>query len=349
MSDYYKILGVEKNATKDEIKKAYRKLAVKYHPDKNPNDKEAEAKFKEVAEAYEVLSDDTKKSNYDRFGSPNGNGGFGGNGGGYGDFRGFEDIFNMFNGFNGQTSRRQKRGADLSIKMTITLDDVLNGCHKSIKIKRKEKCTPCNGVGGTDVSNCSMCYGSGVVMQMQRTAFGNMQSQRTCPTCNGDGKLVKNKCNTCRGEGANLKDDVIEIDIPKGILEGAMMNVSGMGSFVKGGGYGDLIVKFVVAEHPTFKREDMNLMCEKKISVVDAILGSKITLETLDGTIEVVIPTGAKQGDILSVKGKGLPNYNMPSLRGNILIKIGVVMPKTILPEDVEKINSLRNLKSFNI
>lgn len=351
MSDYYKLLEVDKSATKDEIKKAYRRLAIKYHPDKNPNNKEAETKFKEVALAYEVLSDDNKRANYDRFGTADGSQG-GGNPFGGGGFGGFEDLFNMFGGGGfggGHHQQRQRKGADLSIKLTISLEDVLNGVQRSIKIKRKDKCKPCYGVGGTDPITCTSCNGAGSVLGVQQTPFGAMQVQRTCSTCNGDGKVVKNKCKSCSGVGAVDIDEVIDINIPKGIDDDAVMRISGKGSYVKGGVSGDLLVKFSVTKHSRFTREGLNLLCTKEISVIDAILGKKLLISTLDGDIDVVIPVGAKHGDVLSVRGKGLPNTRVPSQRGNILIKVSVVMPKTILNDDIEKIKELKNLKSFNI
>ncbi len=341
--DYYDVLGVGKSADATEIKKAYRKLAMKYHPDKNPGDKEAEEKFKEINEAYEVLSDETKRRNYDQFGHEGVNGqGFGGAGGFGGQgFGGFDDIFgdifgDMFGGgFGGGRQRRRgpERGADIRQRVNISFEEAAFGKKVQVKINRSEECEECHGSGakpGTSKKTCPTCNGSGQVQSVQRTPFGNIASTRTCSTCNGEGEVIDSPCTKCHGKGSIRKTKTIEVDIPAGIDEGQMIKLGGQGELgSRGGPRGDLYIEVNVNSHPLFTREGYDVYLEMPITFAQATLGDKIQVPTLDGKVEYEIPEGTQTGTVFRLKGKGIPKLRS-NVRGDQYVKVTVEIPKKL-------------------
>lgn len=341
--DYYDVLGVGKSADATEIKKAYRKLAMKYHPDKNPGDKEAEERFKEINEAYEVLSDETKRRNYDQFGHEGVNGqGFGGAGGFGGQgFGGFDDIFgdifgDMFGGgFGGGRQRRRgpERGADIKQRVNISFEEAAFGKKVQVKINRSEECEECNGSGakpGTSKKTCPTCNGSGQVQSVQRTPFGNIASTRTCSTCNGEGEVIESPCTKCHGKGSIRKTKTIEVDIPAGIDEGQMIKLGGQGELgSRGGPRGDLYIEVNVNAHPLFTREGYDVYLEMPITFAQATLGDKIQVPTLDGKVEYEIPEGTQTGTVFRLKGKGIPKLRS-NVRGDQYVKVTVEIPKKL-------------------
>lgn len=347
--DYYNILGIDKNSSKEDIKKAYRKMAMKYHPDKNQGDKEAESKFKEAAEAYEVLSDDNKKSNYDRYGSadPSGNSFNSGFGYDMNDiFSQFGDIFGDAFGKRYGNQKRTSRGSDLRIKVSLTIEDILKGVNKKIKYKRQTKCEPCNGNGGTDVRDCLSCRGTGRRQVIQNTPFGQIRQETHCPDCSGTGKQIKNKCNTCHGDGTTLKEEVVDIDIPAGVSNGIQLSMKGYGNHIRDGVPGDLIIIIDEIREFYFKRENNNIIVEKEISVIDAIIGSKIDVKTPHGNIPISIQPGTQHEHKIRIVGKGIPDINLGL--GNLYVIIKIVIPKEINLEEkltLEKLSKSSNFK----
>ena len=351
--DYYEVLGVGKDADAKEIKKAYRKLAMKYHPDKNPGDKDAEEKFKEINEAYEVLSDEEKRSTYDRFGHDglNGQGGFGGGQGfgGFGGsgFGGFEDIFgdifgsSFGGGFGGSSSRRRgpKRGADIRQSVTISFEDAAFGKKIKVKINRSEECEECHGSGarpGTSKKTCPTCHGSGTVQSVQRTPFGNIASQRTCSTCDGEGEINESPCNKCHGKGSIRKTKTIEVDIPAGIDDGQMIKLSGQGEVgEKGGPRGDLYIVVNVQKHDIFTREGYDVYIEMPIRFTQAALGDKLEVPTLDGKVSYTLPEGTQTGTVFRLREKGIPKLRSNS-RGDQYVKVIIDTPKKLNDEQKE-------------
>ena len=342
--DYYDILGVGKSADATEIKKAYRKLAMKYHPDKNPGDKEAEEKFKEINEAYEVLSDETKRKNYDQFGHEGVNGqGFGGAGGFGGQgFGGFDDIFgdifgDMFGGGFGGGSRPRRRGpergADIKQRINISFEEAAFGKKVQVKINRSEECDQCHGSGakpGTSKKTCPTCHGSGQVQSVQRTPFGNIASTRTCSTCNGEGEVIDSPCSKCHGKGSIRKTKTIEVDIPAGIDEGQMIKLGGQGELgTRGGPRGDLYIEVNVKPHQLFTREGYDVYLEMPITFAQATLGERIQVPTLDGKVEYEIPEGTQTGTVFRLKGKGIPKLRS-NVRGDQYVKVTVEIPKKL-------------------
>lgn len=341
--DYYEILGVDKNADAQALKKAYRKLAMQYHPDRNPDNKEAEEKFKEINEAYEVLSDEDKRRTYDQFGHEgvNGQGGFGGQGFGGQGFGGFEDIFgDMFGdifggGFSGGRPRRRgpERGADIRHSINITFEEAAFGKKTSIKINRSEECSECNGSGakpGTSKKTCPTCNGAGEVRTVQRTPFGNIASSRTCSTCEGEGEVVESPCPKCSGKGSTRKVKTIEVDIPAGIDDGQMIKLSGQGEIgSKGGPRGDLYLIVNVAPHPLFTREGNDIHFEMPITFVQAALGDEIEVPTLDGKVKYKVPEGTQTGTVFRLREKGIPRLRGNS-RGDQYVKVVVDVPKKL-------------------
>ena len=342
--DYYDILGVGKSADATEIKKAYRKLAMKYHPDKNPGDKEAEEKFKEINEAYEVLSDETKRKNYDQFGHEGVNGqGFGGAGGFGGQgFGGFDDIFgdifgDMFGGGFGGGSRPRRRGpergADIKQRINISFEEAAFGKKVQVKINRSEECDQCHGSGakpGTSKKTCPTCHGSGQVQSVQRTPFGNIASMRTCSTCNGEGEVIDSPCSKCHGKGSIRKTKTIEVDIPAGIDEGQMIKLGGQGELgTRGGPRGDLYIEVNVKPHQLFTREGYDVYLEMPITFAQATLGERIQVPTLDGKVEYEIPEGTQTGTVFRLKGKGIPKLRS-NVRGDQYVKVTVEIPKKL-------------------
>jgi molecular chaperone DnaJ len=360
--DFYEILGVSKNATADEIKKAYRQKAIQFHPDKNPGNKEAEEKFKEAAEAYEILSNPEKRQKYDQFGHA----GMSGNAGFSGHDMSMDDIFSMFGdifggggfggfgGFGGGGSRsrgpRQHRGSDLRVKVNLTLTEVLNGVEKKIKVKKYVPCTHCNGTGaqgGSSYSTCSTCRGSGHVTRIQNTLLGQMQTTTTCPTCNGEGQIITNKCTHCQGEGVVRDEEVISIRIPAGVGEGMQLNVSGKGNAGRRGGInGDLFVVIQEDEHKELVRDGNNLIYELFITFPEITLGTTKEIPTVDSKVKVKIEAGTQPEKILRLRGKGLPDVNGYG-KGDLLVRVHVWIPKKLNAEEKKMLEKLQSMPSF--
>ncbi len=353
--DYYEVLGVEKGASAEEIKKAYRKSAMKYHPDRNPGDKNAEEKFKELGEAYEVLSDDDKRARYDQFGfagvDPNyggGAGGYGGSGfGGFGDFGDLGDIFGSFFGGGGGGRRSQnapRRGEDIGIRLDLTFEEAAFGCEKEVSAQRIENCSSCNGSGSADgaIETCSQCRGSGQVRTVQNFMGMQMQSTATCPTCNGRGKIVKNPCNTCRGKGKVRRTQKVRIKIPAGINQGQVVPLRGQGNVGSNGGpSGDLLVEIYLKRHPIFTRQGMDVFCEVPITFTQAALGAEIQVPTLDGKATYEIPEGTQTGRQFTMSGAGIPQVNNPKRRGNQYFTVVVETPTRLTKEQKELLQKL--------
>lgn len=358
--DFYEILGVDKNATAEEIKKAYRKKAIQYHPDKNPGNKEAEEMFKEAAEAYEVLSDPDKRSRYDRYGHS----GVGGSaGGGFGGgmsmddiFSHFGDIFGGFGGFSGfggsgRSSRRVNKGSNLRVKVSLTLAEIAKGVEKKIKVKKYVSCTHCNGTGaagGTAYSTCSTCRGTGQVTRITNTILGQMHQTTSCPTCHGEGTVIAHSCAHCNGEGLVRQEEIVTIQIPAGVENGMQLSVSGKGNAARRGGInGDLIILIQEEPHPELTRDGSDLIYNLLLSVPDAILGSTVEIPTVEGKVKVKIDSGTQPGKILRLKGKGLPEINSYG-QGDLLVKINVFIPKDLTKEEVKLVEKLRESESFS-
>ncbi len=342
--DYYEVLGVAKGASDDEIKKAYRKLTKKYHPDMNPGDKEAEAKFKEVNEAYEVLSDSSKRSKYDQFGfagvdpnfNPGGGAGFGGFSGDFGDLG---DIFgDLFGSAFGGGSRRQSRtgpakGQNIRTSVTISFEEAAFGCKKEVSINRAEKCTVCNGTGcepGTTAAICPDCNGTGTVRRVQRTMLGNMTTEQPCSRCGGTGKTIQNPCKSCRGTGSERRQRTIQVNIPAGIDDGQAIVLHGEGHAGRNGGVaGDLIVEISVRSSEQFIRDGDNLYCNIDISYVQAVLGCDLEVPTIDGKVKYPLPAGTQTGSRFRLRGKGMPNVHN-KMRGDLYVTVQVQVPKNL-------------------
>lgn len=360
--DYYEVLEVAKTATVEEIKKAYRKKAIQYHPDKNPGDKEAEEKFKEAAEAYEVLSDPDKRSRYDQFGHQGVNGGFGGGFGGGGMsmediFSHFGDIFGgSFGGFGGFSSggnrsrRRTNRGSDLRVKVKLTLKEIATGVEKKIKVKKYVSCKACNGTGaekGTSYTTCSTCNGSGVVTRVQQTILGAMQSTTTCPTCGGEGRIITKKCPECNGEGVRLEEEVITLNIPAGVADGMQLSMSGKGNAARHGGVnGDLLILVEEEPHPELLRDENDLIYNLLLNFSTAALGGTVEVPTIDGKAKVKIDAGTQPGKVLRLRGKGLPSVNRYGV-GDLLVNVSVYVPESLNTEEKRTIEKLGSSKNF--
>ena len=360
--DYYEVLGVEKNANADEIKKAYRKAAIKYHPDKNPGDKEAEEKFKEAAEAYDVLSNPDKRARYDQFGHAGMGGaasGAGGFGGGFGGFS-MEDIFSQFGdifgghfggGFRSSGGGRTvNRGSDLRIKVRLTLQEIAEGVTKKLKINKTIACDACGGTGAKDSSSyttCSTCNGSGYVVTMQNSFFGRMQMQSVCPTCGGEGKVITEKCSKCGGEGTTRGQEVVEIKIPAGVGEGMVLTVSGKGNAARHGGVnGDLQVLIEEEPHPELLRDGNDLIHNLNITVTTALLGGTVEVPTVDGRAKIKIAPGTHAGKVLRLGGKGLPDVNGYG-RGDELVVVDITIPDRLSKEERKLVEQLAEQPSF--
>ena len=360
--DYYEVLGVQKGASDDEIKKAYRKMAKKYHPDVNPGNSEAEAKFKEANEAYEVLSDSQKRARYDQFGhagtDPNGFGG----GAGFGGFGGFEDIdisdiFGSFfgGGFGGSSRRRNgpRKGSDIAENVVLTFEEAAFGVKKQIKIYRVENCDECNGVGAknsSDRQTCSVCGGTGEVKTTQRSPFGQFVNVSPCSACGGTGTIIKNPCTKCKGKGKIKKTRTIEVNIPAGINHGETISLRGQGNVgEKGGPAGDLFVTVSLRRHPIFTRNGSEVYCEVPITFVQAALGSEIEVPTIDGMIKYEIPEGTQSGTSFRLRGKGIKNLRS-GVRADQIITVIVEVPKNLNSEQkqaLEKFGEVTNDKNY--
>ena len=355
--DYYEVLGVEKGASAEEIKKAYRKSAMKYHPDRNPGDKTAEEKFKEVGEAYEVLSDDQKRARYDQFGfagvDPNygaGQGGYGGGGfGGFGDFGDLGDIFGEFFGGGSTRSRASthnapRRGENVMSRLELTFEEAAFGCEKEVSSPRIENCATCKGSGSADgvIETCSQCKGTGQVRTVQNFMGMHMQSTTTCPTCSGRGKMVKNPCGTCKGKGKVRRTQKVNVKIPAGVDAGQTVRVRGEGSVgANGGPNGDLLVEIYIKRHPIFTREDRDVLCEVPISFTQAALGATIQVPTLDGKVSFDIPEGTQTGREFVLREKGIPEVNNPRRRGNHRFTVVVETPTKLTKEQKDLLRQL--------
>ena len=363
--DYYEVLGVEKSVSDDELKKAYRKAAKKYHPDLNPGDEAAEKAFKEVNEAYEVLSDKEKRSRYDQFGhagvDPNfgaggyGDGGFGGFGGGFGDFGDLGDIFgSIFGGGFGGGGRRSnpnapRRGNDAAASVVISFEEAAKGCKKTVSVTKIESCKECGGSGaekGSTTKTCPVCNGSGQVLNRQRTPIGYVQTQQVCGNCHGSGKVIEKPCPTCLGKGRIRHTVEHTVDIPAGIDDGQVINIRGGGdSGVNGGPAGDLRINVNVRPHPIFERDGYDIYCEVPITFTQAALGAEITVPTLDGKVKFTIHEGTQPGDEFKLKGKGVQRLHY-SGKGDQYVKIIVEVPKDLNKAQREKDNAAKAAKA---
>lgn len=357
--DYYEVLGVAKNATEEEIKIAYKKLAIKYHPDRNPDNKEAEEKFKEAAEAYDVLHDANKRARYDQFGPEgvNGNAGFGGQGMNMDDiFSMFGDIFggHGFSGFGGnysnraQTNQPQFRGSDLRIRMKLTLQEISTGVTKKIKVKKYIVCPDCHGSGcekGSQKTTCPDCHGTGYINKVRQSLFGMMQTQSVCPTCHGEGQIIKNKCPHCQGEGVVRGEEIVDINIPAGVGDNMIINIPGKGNAGRHNGIpGDIQVIIEEQEDKTFIRDYNDLIYNLLLSVPQATLGDTVTVPTLDGKARIKIEPGTQPGKVLRLRGKGLPAIKgYGSGNGDLVVKISVYIPEKLSAEEKKHFEAIKD------
>ena len=359
--DYYEVLGVEKNASANDIKKAYRKLAIQYHPDKNPDDKKAEEKFKEAAEAYSVLSDPDKRARYDQFGHEGLGGAAGGgfNGAGmdmndifsmFGDIFGGRGGFSGFGGFGGGSAGPQKfRGSDQRVKVRLNLQEIANGVTKKFKLKKYVKCSHCGGTGaeGNATETCPDCHGTGRVVRTQQSFFGMMRSEVACPRCNGEGKIIKNKCPHCNGEGVVMGEEVVEVQIPAGVVEGMQLSMRGKGNAGKRNGInGDLLILIEEEKHPTLVRDENDLIYSLLLDIPTAALGGFAEIPTIDGKAKVTIDPGTQPGKVLRLRGKGLPTLNGYG-KGDIVVNISVYIPETLSKEEKKTIENFRESDNF--
>ncbi len=365
--DYYEILGVSKSSSADEIKKAYRKVAMQYHPDRNPGDKAAEEKFKEAAEAYEILSDADKRAQYDRFGHQafqgRGNGGGGGFGGGmnmedifsqFGDIFGDDSPFSSFFGGGGRRSSASRshgtKGTNLRVKLKLNFEEIAKGTTKTIKVKKYIVCTTCGGNGAKDKNSfqtCGTCGGSGQVRRVQNTFLGQMQTVTTCPTCHGEGTIVTSKCNVCKGEGRVYGEETVTIDIPAGVQEGMQLSVGGKGNAgQRGGPSGDLIVLIEEEAHPQLQRDGLNVAFELHINFADAVFGTQVEVPTIDGRAKIKIPPGTQSGKIFRLKGKGFPSVNSYE-KGDQLIHVNIWTPQHVSAEEKQMLEKMQKSPNF--
>ncbi len=359
--DLYEVLGVSRSATAAEIKKAYRKLAIKYHPDKNPGDKEAEEKFKEAAEAYGILSDEEKRQRYDRFGFDGVRGASGGQ-----HYTNMEDIFSQFGdifgdifgggfrsgGFGGHSGGgRKRRGGHIKIKVNLSLEDVAKGVTKKIKINKYVTCSACNGSGAKDrnaIRTCETCHGSGQVVRVVNSFFGRMQQASVCPSCHGEGHTITDKCRKCHGDGVVRGEDIVEINIPAGVEDDMQMTLRGKGNAAPNNGIpGDLIVQINVKDHEHFIRDGNDVIYNAYVNFADAALGAKIQIPTLTGKVNITMPEGTQSGNIFRLKGKGIPGLNHHSHQGDLLVIINVYTPKKLSREEKEILERLRTSPHF--
>ena len=357
--DYYEVLGVDKSADPTTIKKAYRKKAILFHPDKNPDDASAEDKFKEAAEAYEVLSDDNKKARYDQYGHAGMSGAAGGGGGFGGGGMNMDDIFSQFGdifgggGFGGggrRAGRRVNRGSNLRVRVKLSLKDIAHGAEKKIKVNKYIACDSCNGSGAEsgETQTCTTCNGAGHVTRVQQTFLGNMQTQSVCPSCNGEGQIIKHKCRACSGNGVVKGEEVVTLNIPAGVEDGMQLSVSGKGNAaVRGGVNGDMIVVIEELPHDDLKRDGNNLLYDHYISIPDAVLGTTIEIPTVDGKAKVKIPAGTQAGKVFRLRGKGLPSVEYRGT-GDLLVNINVWTPQELNDKEIKIMEDLQKSNSFD-
>ncbi|MBR0041752.1 MAG: molecular chaperone DnaJ [Bacteroides sp.] len=364
--DYYEVLGVEKNATADQIKKAYRRKAIEYHPDKNPGNKEAEDKFKEAAEAYEVLSNPDKRARYDQFGHA-GMSGAAGNGGPFGGFSGgmsMDDIFSMFGdifgghsgfggGFGGGYSSNQQRrfrGADLRVKVKLNLKEISTGVEKKFKLKKYVQCSHCHGTGAegnSGTETCPTCNGTGSVIRNQQTILGTMQTRVTCSTCGGEGKIIKEKCKECSGEGIVYGEEVVTVKIPAGVAEGMQLTMSGKGNAGKHNGIsGDLLILIEEEADKDLIRDEDDLIYNLLLSFPTAALGGAVEIPTVDGKVKVKIEPGTQPGKVLRIRGKGLPSVNGYGT-GDLLVNISIYVPETLSKDEKKALEKMEDSDNF--
>ena len=366
--DYYEVLEVPKTATADEIKKAYRKKAIQYHPDKNPGDKEAEEKFKEAAEAYSVLSDPDKRAKYDQFGFDGLNGASGFGGGGFSGGMSMDDIFSMFgdifgggfggggfggfSGFGGRTRQRERRaqGADIRIKVSLTLEEINTGVTKKFKLKKLVPCTHCGGTGaqgGSGTETCPDCNGSGTVLRTQQSLFGMVQTQTVCSRCGGEGKIIKNRCPHCSGDGVVYGEDIVEVNIPAGVAEGMQLSMEGKGNAGKHNGYnGNLLIVIEEQAHKDLIRDENDLVYNLLLSVPQASLGGAVQVPTLDGAVKLKIEPGTQPGKMLRLRGKGLPVVNS-NQRGDMIVNVNVYIPESMSKDEKQAMEKMMNSENF--
>jgi molecular chaperone DnaJ len=356
--DYYEILGVSKGSSAEEIKKAYRKMAIKYHPDKNPDDPSAEDKFKEAAEAYEILSNPEKKARYDQYGHQGAQGGgFGGGGMNMEDiFSQFGDVFGGGGGFDGffggggRGGRQVRKGSNLRIKLKLTLAEVANGAEKKIKVKRQVACEHCNGNGsknGTALKKCGTCNGTGQVRKVVNTMLGQMVSATTCTACNGDGQIVSEKCTHCHGGGTEEKEEQISIKVPGGVADGMQLSMSGKGNYPRNGGVaGDLIILIEEQEDEILKRDGLNVVFDLYISFTDAVFGTSVEIPTIDGKVKIKIEPGTQSAKVLRLKGKGIKDLNGYG-KGDQLIYVNVWTPQALSKEETSLMEQLKDSENF--
>jgi len=358
--DYYEVLGVAKTATADELKKAYRKIALQYHPDRNPGNKDAEEKFKEAAEAYDILSNADKRAQYDRFGHAMGSGpqGFGGQGMRMEDiFQNFGDVFgdDMFSNFFGGGQRgggrhQGTRGANLRIKLKMDFGEIANGANKKIKVKKYVTCNTCNGNGAKDsgsIQTCGTCKGSGQVRRVTNTFLGQMQTVTTCPSCNGEGTTITQKCGNCKGEGRVYGEETLSLDIPAGVQDGMQLSMGGRGNAgERGGPPGDLLILIEEEKHEHLQRRELDVMYQLHVSFPDAVLGTQVEVPTIDGKAKIKIPAGTQSGKVFRLKGKGFPAFQSYE-KGDELVEVNVWSPTNLTHEEKDMLEKLKNSPNF--
>lgn len=364
--DYYEVLEVDKTATLDVIKKAYRKKAIQYHPDKNPGDKEAEEKFKEAAEAYDVLSNPDKRARYDQFGHAGMSGAAGGGFEGFGQGMSMDDIFSMFGdifgghgggfggfggfGGGGRSAQRKFRGSDLRVKVKLNLKEISTGVEKKFKLKKYVTCDHCHGSGAEGnggSETCSTCKGSGTVIRNQQTILGTMQTRATCPTCGGEGKVIKNKCKVCAGEGIVYGEEVVSVNIPKGVMEGMQLSMSGKGNAGKHNGVpGDLLILVEEEQDKELIRDENDLIYNLLLSFPTAALGGAVEIPTIDGKVKVKIESGTQPGKVLRLRGKGLPSVNGYGT-GDLLVNVSVYVPEALNKDEKKALEEMESSDNF--